>query len=715
MPTSPRPTVVITRPREQSHTLAQGVHTLGLTPQVFPLLEIRPVADSAPLAAALSDLSRYALVVFVSPNAVTHAMACLTQVAQRSPGDVWPADVPLAVVGPASALTLAEHGIAPPRHRIVQPAGSAEEARFDSEGLFARLDMASLQGKEVLIVRGNGGREWLADQLRAGGATVTIVEAYQRLAPQPSEADWAAVRAGLQGEGPVRERQAWLLTSSEAVRYLDTLARETLDATDLARLREVQCFAPHARIIEQARALGFTHLQLTGAGDTRLLAAVAAWAGINQEEAAAAQRMPSSASSASSASTSSPPRAPAAQTMSAAAGMSGNDMHANSAASSTARPPDSRVEHVTGTPSTATSFRPSMMRWWFVLVLIAVLAIGGLWWMQKRIDSLTGELARRQQANDTLVQEARVLSREAQESAKTLQAKVGGLETQITEARQHQVALEQLYQDFTRNRDDWELAEVEQLLNSASQQLQLTGNLQAALSAAQSADARLARADKPRYKALRRALARDIERMKDVPSTDIIGAAIKLDEAILQIDTLPLLSGETTLEREPRPTHAAKPAAPPAGKSAGNQGVGPTAAQEAEAAAGSWRAHLAPVGAWFAAVWADVRDDVLGLIQVRRVEHTEAMLLSADQGWFLRENLKLRLLNARLALLARNDASFRGDLEIANKLLVKYFDSKSRRVASVQLLLKQAQASAVSVTLPTLAESMDALRALKRE
>lgn len=696
MPASPRPTVVITRPREQSHTLAQGVHTLGLTPLVFPLLEIRPVDDSAPLAAALSDLSRYALVVFVSPNAVTHAMACLTQVAQRSPGDVWPADVPVAVVGPASALTLAEHGIAPPRHRIVQPAGSAEEARFDSEGLFARLDMASLQGKEVLIVRGNGGREWLADQLRAGGATVTIVEAYQRLAPQPSAEDWAAVRAGLQGEGPVRERQAWLLTSSEAVRYLDTLARETLHAADLARLREAQCFAPHARIIEQARALGFTHLQLTGAGDTRLLAAVAAWAGINQEEAAAAETAPASASS------SAPSPTPAA---SAAAGPH-TDTHAGAAA---AQPKNPKVEHVTAMSSTASSIpsRPSMMRWWFVLALIAALAIGGLWWMQQRIDGLTGELARRQQANDALVQEARVLSREAQESAKTLQAKVGGLETQITEARQHQVALEQLYQDFTRNRDDWEVAEVEQLLNSASQQLQLTGNLQAALSAVQSADARLARADKPRYNALRRALARDIERMKDVPSTDIIGAAIKLDEAILQVDTLPLLSGETTLEREPRPAHAAKAAA--------GQSAGPTAAQEAEAAAGSWRAHLAPVGAWFAAVWADVRDDVLGLIQVRRVEHTEAMLLSADQGWFLRENLKLRLLNARLALLARNDASFRGDLEIANKLLVKYFDSKSRRVTSVQLLLKQAQASAVSVTLPTLTESMDALRALKRE
>jgi uroporphyrinogen III methyltransferase/synthase len=699
MPASSSPTVVITRPLEQSHTLAQGVRTLGLTPLVFPLLEIRPVADSGPLAEALTNLSRYALVVFVSPNAVSHAMACLTQIAHQSPGEVWPAELPVAVVGPASALTLAEHGIAPPRHRLVQPGGSVEEARFDSEALFARLDMANLSGKEVLIIRGNGGREWLADQLRAGGAHVTIVEAYQRLSPQPTSEDWGAVRADLHANVAVRDRQAWVLTSSEAVRYLDTLARAALSSEELERLHQVQCFAPHARIVEQARSLGFRHVELTGSGDTRLLAAVAAWAGVDQEVAVNATARPGGQTASVSASVA--PQVPNAASNQESA--SARHPSADPVKHASAQTPHPKVDPVKPMPTQSTSTPPSMARWWAALGLIAVLSVGGAWWMQQRIDGLAAELARRQQSNDTVLQEARVLSRDAQESVKALNAKMGGLETQLTETRQHQTALEQLYQDFTRNRDDWELAEIEQLLNSASQQLQLTGNLQAALSAAQSADARLARADKPRYNALRRALARDIERMKAVPDSDIIGAAIKLDEAIRQVDTLPLLSGETTLERMPR--------------SAAEQGAVPSnqATAEAEAAAGTWRAHLAPVRAWVSQVWEDVREDVVGLIQVRRVDHTEAMLLSADQGWFLRENLKLRLLNARLALLARNDASFRGDLTIANALLTKYFDAQSRRVASVQLLLKQAQASAVAVSLPTLAESTDALRALKRE
>lgn len=671
-----RPIVVITRPLEQSRTLADGVRALGLAPVVFPLLDIRPVADSTPLVAALSDLSRYALVVFVSPNAVAHAMACLVHVTQRSPGDVWPADLPVAVVGPASAVALAEHGIAPPRHRIVQPSDHGEDSRFDSESLFSKLDKASLQGRDVLIVRGNGGREWLADRLREAGATVTIVEAYQRLAPQPSAEDWAPIRDSLSTTGPVHERQAWILTSSEAVRHLDTLAAATLDQAERERLKDVQCFAPHARIAEEARALGFERVLLTGPGDTRLLEAIAGWGGATVTSDIASGR---AAGHAGSTKDSIAGRAPQ-----------------GTVPPSTQQHQEPKVDHVTATSS---SPMPSMTRWWLALAVIAVLAAAGLWWMQQRVDNLTAEIARRQQANDVLVQEARVLSREAQESAKALQAKVGALDAQIAEGRQHQAALEQLYQDFTRNRDDWELAEVEQLLSSASLQLQLTGNLQAALSAAQSADARLARADKPRYSPLRRALAHDIERMKAVPATDITGATIKLDEAILQIDTLPLLSGETTLDREAR---AAQPAP-------GKPDPDPAAP------AGSWQSYVAPIRAWFANVWTDVRDDVLGLVQVRRVEHTEALLLSADQGWFLRENLKLRLLNARLALLARNEASFRADLEVANSLLSKYFDVKSRRVTGVQLLLKQAQAAAVSVTLPTLSESVDALRALKRE
>ena len=334
-----------------------------------------------------------------------------------------------------------------------------------------------------------------------------------------------------------------------------------------------------------------------------------------------------------------------------------------------------------------------MNPWWIVAAVIVLATAAGFWWLQLRVEHLTQELARRQQNNDALVQETRVLSRNAQETVKELQAKVGALDGQVVETRDKQVALEQVYQDLMRNRDDWEIAEIQQLLTNAGQQLQLSGNVQVALAALQSADARLARADKPQYNQLRRALARDIARMKAVPDTDLTGAAIKLDESINQIDVLPLLSGERMLDRTPGEN----------GKPAG-------------AAQASQNAQPAPeAGNVFVRLWHYVLAEMGQVIRIRKVDDANALLLSGDQGWFLRENVKLRLLNARLALLSRNEPVFRNDLAAAQALISRYFDTRSRRVQGVLTLLKQAQASAVSVSLPTMAESLGALRALKKE
>jgi uroporphyrinogen III methyltransferase/synthase len=110
-----------------------------------------------------------------------------------------------------------------------------------------------------------------------------------------------------------------------------------------------------------------------------------------------------------------------------------------------------------------------------------------------------------------------------------------------------------------------------------------------------------------------------------------------------------------------------------------------------------------------------VLDELGQVIRVRKVDDTNALLLSGDQGWFLRENVKLRLLNARLALLSRNEPVFRNDLAAAQAMIARYFDTRSRRVQGVLTLLKQAQASAVTVSLPTMAESLGALHALKKE
>ncbi|SPK71341.1 BIFUNCTIONAL: UROPORPHYRIN-III C-METHYLTRANSFERASE AND UROPORPHYRINOGEN-III SYNTHASE TRANSMEMBRANE PROTEIN [Cupriavidus taiwanensis] len=719
----PRPTVVVTRPAGQSRQLTEALQGAGLDVLSFPLLAIGPAADDAPLRAALARLDTFALVVFVSPNAIAFALDTLAGV-QGAAVARWPAQVAVAVVGPASVAALAERGIAAPAYRVIAPAGAnangpghddtvpdAEALRFDSEALWAQLDPAALAGKPVLIIRGNGGRDWLGDRLREAGAQVEAVEAYQRTLPEPGAMQWQAVRDNLR---PGAAPHAWLLTSSEAVRNLDVMARQHLSPQEDASLRQVQCIAPHARIAEQALALGFAHIQRAAPGDAGLLAACLQWAdayagpapsSLPAPPAAAVSRpvegvAQSAAHPAAHPAASAPPAVPAMstkvervtqETTSSSATPPPAAASVHPAQSAQAVPPQGAGHAGAARPAA----RRSAALWALVAVLVVATA-GGFWWLQQRVDHLTGELARRQQSNDALVQESRVLTRNAQDTVKELQAKVGALENQVGETRDKQVALEQVYQDLMRNRDDWEIAEIQQLLTSAGQQLQLTGNVQVALAALQSADARLARTDKPQYNLLRRAIARDVARMKAVPDTDLTGAAIKLDEAINQVDALPLLSSERMLERSE--ADARKGAA----ANGGNGASAPAAAN-----------GTGP--GWFTRFWDYLREELAQVIRIRKVDDAEALLLSGDQGWFLRENVKLRLLNARLALLSRNEPVFRNDLAAAQAMIGRYFDTKSRRVQGVLTLLRQAQAGAVTVQLPTMAESLGALQALKKE
>ncbi|MGX6571163.1 fused uroporphyrinogen-III synthase HemD/membrane protein HemX [Cupriavidus necator] len=704
----PSPTVVVTRPAGQSRQLTEALQAAGLDVLSFPLLGIGPAVDDAPLRAALARLNTFALVVFVSPNAIAYALDALAGVQGVAQ---WPAQVPVAVVGPASVAALAERGIAPPACRVIAPAGAAangqgpddaapeaEALRFDSEALWARLDPAALAGKPVLIIRGNGGRDWLGDRLREAGAQVEAVEAYQRTLPEPSAMQWQAVRDNLR---PGAAPHAWLLTSSEAVRNLDALARQHLSPEEDAALRQVQCIAPHARIAEQALALGFPHILRAAPGDAGLLAACLQWADAHAGPAPASMASASIEAGPPSATAEAPP-APVPDAAVPATSTKVERVTQETTSSSATPPPtaaSAASAQAASAPGPATSAAPSAASrrsaaLWALVAVLVVATAGGFWWLQQRVDHLTGELARRQQSNDALVQESRVLTRNAQDTVKELQAKVGALENQVGETRDKQVALEQVYQDLMRNRDDWEIAEIQQLLTSAGQQLQLTGNVQVALAALQSADARLARADKPQYNLLRRAIARDVARMKAVPDTDLTGAAIKLDEAINQVDSLPLLSSERMLERseaDARKGAAANGASAPA---AAANGAGP---------------------GWFTRLWDYLREELAQVVRIRKVDDAEALLLSGDQGWFLRENVKLRLLNARLALLSRNEPVFRNDLAAAQAMISRYFDTKSRRVQGVLTLLRQAQAGAVTVQLPTMSESLGALHALKKE
>ncbi len=660
--------------------LVAALERHGLRTHQFPLLDIAPTPNLDDLRTALSDPSRYALVVFVSPNAVQQAFAAMPE------GFRWPQEVPVAVVGPASAQALATHGVAPPAHRVIRPDTHADDARQDSEALYARLDVPSLQGREVLIVRGNGGREWLADQLREAGVSVRAVEAYRRSVPAPDAASWNALRAVLAG------RHAWTLTSSEAVRNLDDLARANLTPAELETLHGAPCFASHARIVEQAQSLGFRDVTLTGAGDDRLLASVLAWAGPVTAPSAAPAPAESTISHSSSTVTQTPvPSSAPAPTPAAAT-------------PSPAPTPTPAPTPAAFAPSMTVNHAPRRGSWliWTVLVVV-VAAVAAL---QVRNERLARDIRQRAQQNEALAQEMRVLSRADQDAVAQLQQKFGALEARTTETHDRQAALEQASQDLLRNRDDWQRAEIEHSLEVAADQLQLTGNVAGALAALQTIDARLATIDKPQFATIRRAVARDIAKLKAMPSIDLSSAAGRLDDAISAIDTLPLVSAAQPLEAEQA---AQAPHAAPA-KSAKNAKAHAAQASAPAASAQAGTGWSAGVRAWWGRLWDDVRGELSQIVQVRRVDQTEALLLSSDQAWFLRENLKLRLMNARLALLSRNDAVFRADLGRADTLLARYFDVQSPRVTTVQNQLAQVRSAVGTLQVPTLVDSLAAAR-----
>lgn len=246
-------TIVVTRPQAQAAPLAEAIAAAGGTPLVFPLLEISPAADPRPLAAAAERLADYALAVFISPNAVDYALPDLLA---HGP---WPAALTPAAVGQGTVKALAAHGIA----GCVAPT-----ERFDSEALLELPALAARQvaGKRVAIFRGDGGRELLADTLRQRGATVDCIPCYRRSGPSDGVAPLlAAWREG--------RLHALTVSSSEGLRYLVDL----LDAEGRARLQNTPVFVPHARIAENARALGLSNIILTDAADAGILAGLRAY------------------------------------------------------------------------------------------------------------------------------------------------------------------------------------------------------------------------------------------------------------------------------------------------------------------------------------------------------------------------------------------------------------------------------------------------------
>ncbi|RZU02830.1 uroporphyrinogen-III C-methyltransferase [Rivibacter subsaxonicus] len=332
-------------------------------------------------------------------------------------------------------------------------------------------------------------------------------------------------------------------------------------------------------------------------------------------------------------------------------------------------------------------------RWIVWLALAAALGVGLFAWsVKQRVRSLEQELVKRQDDSGAQATEARLLAKQAQESAREAIAKSTLLETRLAEVALQRGQLDELIHQLARSRDENLVADLDAGLRVALQQTAITGSAEPLVVALKAAEERLARVDQPRLQPIRRAIARDLDRVKAAGVVDVATLALRLDEAVRLADEAPLLAMEPRAEpKVARAPVRAGAASPPTGS-----------------ASAPIRAWLpAGIGGWLDALWHETRS----LVRLTRIDQPDAMLLAPEQSYFVRENLKLKLLNARLAVLSRQFDIAQSDLQASIAMLERYFDRNAKRTQALLETLRNAQQQARQGGVPRPDETLAALAA----
>ncbi len=356
-------------------------------------------------------------------------------------------------------------------------------------------------------------------------------------------------------------------------------------------------------------------------------------------------------------------------------------------------------------PSPTAPALPVWLPWLIALLGVAVLLCLVLAWQSlSRQQSLEQELVRRQEASAAQATEAHLAAKQSAELVRDTAAKVSLLEARLAEVALQRGQLEELIQSMSRSRDENVVGDIEASIRVALQQTQITGSAEPLVATLKQADERLLRYKQPRMEGVRRAVARDLDRVKAVAVVDVSTLTIKLDEVVRMADELPLMSASeaTPKPRDERNSDAAKERE----RALRLQREQAAAAADGKLSLWWWQASQ-QISSWTGLVWGEART----LLRVTRVEHPEAALISPDQSFFLRENLKLRLLNARLALLSRQFDTAQADLRDSQEMLNRYFDTRSRKVAGVAELLRQVAGQARQVSVPRPDDTLAALTA----
>jgi uroporphyrin-III C-methyltransferase len=316
--------------------------------------------------------------------------------------------------------------------------------------------------------------------------------------------------------------------------------------------------------------------------------------------------------------------------------------------------------------------RSPLAKWALALAMLALATTAWQWLDQRhKANKLEQTLTTRLSAFDERNRESQLLAKRADESVMQASSRIALLDQKLEESRNQQESLQTLYLELANNRDEWAIAEVEQLLIIASQQLQLAGNVKSALLALQTADNRLQQIDKPQVIQLRKVIGNDIQRLQALPGVDIVGMSLKLDALADAADKLPLIG-----ERHPRQDRPAMP---------------------------DW--NTSPWHRLTQEIWQDIKR----LVRIERIDHPEVPLLGPEQSYFLRENLKLRLLAARIALLQHDESTYRTDLHTAEGWIKQHFAVQEISTQNALTILQQLSSSDISIQIPDIGASLNAI------
>jgi uroporphyrin-III C-methyltransferase len=345
------------------------------------------------------------------------------------------------------------------------------------------------------------------------------------------------------------------------------------------------------------------------------------------------------------------------------------------------------MEATASAPITESAAAPrSRANLWLVAVSMASLVLSGSLWL--KLSNIQEALARQSADASSSAIEARTLAKAAQDAVRESTTRQVLLETRISEIALQRSQLEELMQNLSRSRDENLVVDIESSLRLAQQQASLTGSVEPLIAALRTAEQRIARSAQPRLNPVQRAIAKDLDRIKTSSVADTPGLLIKLDELVRLADEMPVVNAVAATSRNKAQTATVIVRDTPP-----NQGTG----------------ILTGMPTWLQNALGVVRDEARALVRVGRIDTPEAALLAPEQSFFARENLKLRLLNARLSLLSRQIDAVRADLSAADKLVLKYFDTQSRSTRQMLDLMQQLAVQIKSAEIPRIDDTLASL------